>query len=326
MRLSIVIASILSSLLLAPASHADEAKARKPLSSKKMGLTIRVEGEGWGRADREEIETVLYSAADELLDRLPAKLTAPIVVTHVEGNPVTEFGKGPEGEYLVHLSAKDRRWSQFVYQFAHELCHIMSNYEANVSVENTTKYNQWFEETLCETASLYTLKSMAVTWENSAPYPNWKGYAPALSDYAEQFAREEHRHLPSGTTLADWLRENEDKLRNDPYLRDKNEVVANLLLPLFEKNPEEWAALHYLNLDPADARDSLKQYLQHWYGNAPAEHKKFILDILALLGVEGIDLAPIQVAAGEAARAETVAVAVPRAQAGPHGPATEWKK
>ncbi|SMF11479.1 hypothetical protein [Pseudogulbenkiania subflava] len=326
MRLSIVIASILSSLLLSPSTHADEAKERRPLSSKKMGLTIRVEGEDWGRADRAEVEAVLYSAADELLNRFPAKVTAPIVVTHVEGNPVTEFEKGPDGEYLVRLSAKDRRWSQFVYQFAHELCHIMSNYEANVGAENTTKYNQWFEETLCETASLYALKSMAVTWETSAPYPNWRDYAPAMRDYAEQFTREEHRQLPAGTTLAAWLRENEGKLRSDPYLRDKNEVVASLLLPLFEKNPEEWATLHYLNLDSADATDTLKQYLQHWYGNAPAEHKKFIFDVLALLGIEGIDLAPTSVPAGTMVPPKTAAVAVPRSQAGPRGPTTEWKK
>lgn len=320
MRLSIVIASILSSLLLVPASHADEAKARKPLSSKKMGLTIRVEGEDWGRADKTEIEAVLYSAADELLSRLPGKLTTPIVVTHVEGSPVTEFKKGPEGEYLVHLSAKDRRWSQFVYQFAHELCHIMSNYEANVSTENTTKYNQWFEETLCETASLYALKSMAVTWETAAPYPNWHNYAPAMRDYAEQFVREGHRQLPAGTSLAAWLRANESRLRSDPYLRDKNEVVANLLLPLFEKDPENWAALHYLNLDHADATDSLKQYLQHWYGNAPQEHKRFIHDVLALLGVEGFDLAPVSVADSTAMQRVG---AVPGAQAGPHGPASD---
>lgn len=324
MRLSLVIASILSSLLLVPASYADVAKARKTVSSKKMGLSIRVEGEGWGRADKAEIEAVLYSAADELLSRLPGKLTSPIVVTHVEGNPVTEFSKGPNGEYLVHLSARDRRWSQFAYQFAHELCHIMSNYEANVSVGNTTKHNQWFEETLCETASLYTLKSMAVTWETSAPYPNWQNYAPAMRDYAEQFIREGHRQLPPGTSLAAWLRENEDRLRQDPYLRDKNEVIANLLLPLFEIDPERWAALHYLNLDPTDATDSLKQYLQHWYGNAPAEHKKFILDVLALLGVEGVELAPTRVAAGTAVqRAKPVTSAVPGVQAGPLGPTTE---
>lgn len=324
MRLSFVIASILSSLLLAPAAHADVEKARKTVSSKKMGLTIRVEGEGWGRVDKTEIEAVLYSAADELLSRFPGALPSPIVVTHAEGNPVTEFEKGPDGEYQVHLSAKDRRWSQFVYQFAHELCHIMSNYEANVSTENPTKYNQWFEETLCETASLYTLKSMAVTWETAAPYPNWQEYAPAMRDYAEQFVHEGHRQLPPGTSLAAWLRVNEDKLRNNPYLRDKNEVVANLLLPLFEKDPEEWAALHYLNLDPTDATDSLKQYLQHWYGNAPPEHKKFIRDVLALLGVEGFDLAPTHVAAGTATpRSKPVTLAVPGAQAGPLGPATD---
>jgi len=59
--------------------------------------------------------------------------------------------------------------------------------------------------------------------------------------------------------------------------------VANLLLPLFEANPEHWETLSYLNLDPDDARSSLQDYLRNWYDNAPAAHRSFIADVLALL-------------------------------------------
>ena len=66
-------------------------------------------------------------------------------------------------------------------------------------------------------------------------------------------------------------------------MTDKNEVVANLLLPLFQNDPQNWDALTYLNLDPADARSSLEDYLRHWYQNAPLEHKHFIASVLSML-------------------------------------------
>ena len=287
MRLPFVIASIVCSLLFSQSASAEPARKAGKINSKKMGLSIRVEGGGWGSACKEDIESVLYSVADELLTRIPAKLAAPIVVTHTHGNPIALYDKGVNGEYQVQLHARDQRWSQLAYEFAHELCHIMSNYEENVGAD-TVKYNQWFEETLCEAASLYTLRSMAATWESSAGDPRWARLAPALRKFADQLVAEGHRQLPAAAPLAKWLSDNEDRLRNDPYLREKNEVVANLLLPLFEQSPENWDALHYLNLDPNDARNNLEQYLRNWYDNAPPAHRAFIGDVLALLGITDV--------------------------------------
>jgi hypothetical protein len=284
MRLPIIIAAIVCSFVFARPADAHSVKRKKNFSSKQTGLQIRVEGDGWGSATQGEIESVLYSVADELLTHVPQKLSKPIVVTHAADNPIALYEKGRNGEYLVHLSASGHRWAQFAYQFAHELCHIMSNYEENVGAD-TAKYNQWLEEALCETASLYTLRSMATTWEVSASTPERVRYAPSLRDYAQCLIDEGHRQLPPSTALAAWLRENEEQIRKDPYLREKNEVVANLLLPLFEQNPENWDTLRYLNLEPADARNSLKQYLHNWYANAPGEHKIFIANILAILGI-----------------------------------------
>jgi hypothetical protein len=91
-------------------------------------------------------------------------------------------------------------------------------------------------------------------------------------------------------------------MRSDPYQRRSNEVVANLLLPLFEASPENWDALSYLNLDPADARNSLREYLHNWYDNAPPQHKDFVFGVLALLGVETEERATAS--AGEGVRRE----------------------
>ena len=280
MRLPLIMASVLWSVAHADAGQ--DASDKPSVNSRKMGLNIKVEGGGWGAAQPEVIEKVLYSVADELMARLPNKLTTPIVVTHTDRNPVALYDRGPHGEYQVHLHATGQSWHLYVYEFAHELCHILSNYEENVG-EDTTKYNQWFEETLCETASLFTLKSLAETWEKSPASPEMSGQGKNLRRFFEHLLGEGHRQLPAYSPLASWLDDHKDELRKNPYLRDKNEVVANLLLPLFQSNPQNWDALTYLNLDPDDARSSLEDYLRHWYQHAPLEHKHFVASVLAML-------------------------------------------
>jgi hypothetical protein len=286
MRLPLIIASIACSL-----AHAGTKELPKgpPPSSKKMGLHLKVEAGGWGGAPPEAIETVLYSVADELMSRLPQKLTVPIVVSHTDDSPVALYERGPAGEYRVHLHASGENWHLYVYEFAHELCHILSNYEENVGAD-TTKYNQWFEETLCETASLFALKNVAASWEAAPAAKSVKSANAArkLRRFFDHLIAEGHRQLPPHTPLVSWLQENEAKLRNDPYLRQKNEVLANLLLPLFQENPQNWTALNYLNLDPSDARTDLAEYLRHWYENAPSEHKHFVGAVLALLLLEDV--------------------------------------
>lgn len=287
MRLPLIIASI-----LCPLVHANELKSAAPplpSGSKKMGLSLKVQNGGWGKAQPAAIETVLYSVADELMSRLPQKLAVPIVITHTNDAPVALYDRGPGGEYRVQLHATGENWHLYVYEFAHELCHILSNYEENVGPQ-TVKHNQWFEETLCETASLFALRKLAATWESAPPEPKWSEEAKKLRRFFDHLVSEGHRQLPSDTPLSGWLRDNEQRLRDDPYRRNENEVVANLLLPLFQENPQNWAALNYLNLDPSDARNSLGDYLNHWYQNAPPEHKDFVAGILALFQLD--DVAP----------------------------------
>lgn len=295
LALPVAIASVICSLSYADTGYtAPPALTKKgTVDSRKIGLDIRVEGGGWGTARKEAIESVLYAVADELMSHLPQKLSVPIVVTHTDANPIALYQRGGNGEFLIHLHAKGENWHLYVYEFAHELCHVLSNYDENTAEGEAKRYNQWFEETLCETASLFTLKSLAATWRNAPPGSEWARQADKLQRFYELLVNEGHRRLPMHTPLASWLRDNEDGMRSNPYLRDKNELVANLLLPLFDNHPEQWDAIRYLNLDPSDARNSLHDYLQDWYRNAPTEHKSFITSVLDMfhLGEVGPTLA-----------------------------------
>lgn len=259
-------------LVFAAAAFADTQNSRA------LGLQIHVVPEGWG-IEAQAIEPVLYATADELVSMLPSKLAVPIVVSHTRGNPVALYDRGPGGEYLVRLHASGAGWPLYVYEFAHELCHVLSNHDAHAE---TRKHNQWFEETLCETASLYALQAMAQKWELSA-VPERAALAPRLRRFYDALLAERNRELPAGTTLAGWLALHEPQLRGNPYIREKNDLVAKQLLPFFQQDPRRWRALAYLNLHASDASAPLADYLTHWDQHAPDEHRGFIGEVRALV-------------------------------------------
>lgn len=301
MRLPLIIAALACSL-----GHATEAvpPAKDRFNSRMQGLRIEVGQNGWGKVNRADIETLLYAVADELLARMPRRLDATISVSHGDGGPIVLYERGARGEYRVRLHASGDRWHLYAYEFAHELCHILANYERNATGGDTTGYNQWFEETLCETASLYVLQALAQRWQDTPPSPSWGAAAGKFKRFHEHLLSEGHRQLPAHTPLHAWLVDNENALRANPYLRERNEVVANLLLPLFSDNPQNWAALNYLNLSRTDAQSSLQDYLHRWYQRAPLEHRQFIGSVLALFGLEAVSPAGTLAVANAAEPAE----------------------
>jgi hypothetical protein len=203
----------------------------------------------------------------------------PTVVSPPKGTPVALYRRGPDGEDLIRLHASGTSWALYVYEFAHELCHVLSNHDEHAEAR---RHNQWFEETLCETASLYALQAVAQTWQLSAA-PEQATIAPRLRRFYDRLLAERNRELPAGAPLAVWLAEHEGQLRNDPYLREKNDLIAKQLLPFFQQDPRRWRALAYLNLDAGDPVASLADYLAHWNDRAPNEHRGFISDVRTLV-------------------------------------------
>jgi hypothetical protein len=278
--------SLFFAVLIHPtASHAQDFSAVKTKLNKR-GLDIRVGDNGWGNADKEDVERVLYSVAAELEPYFPHGKLPPIKVEHGDDTPIALFEKVSGGQYVILLTAKDRHWSQLAYQFAHELTHVLSNFDNNSLRQSKQQDpNQWFEEALCEAASLFALNQMAATWENAPPYEHWKAYAPALRRYAEEMKRESHRTLPVGMSLANWFSKNENTVRTNPYQRASNEIVATRLLALFEQRPDQWGAISYLNQDRQTNSADIREYLQRWYDGCPDTHKNFVQQVMVELGV-----------------------------------------
>lgn len=246
--------------------------------------TLRIASEGWGRTSMDDLRLVLEAVVAELAPRFPQRQRVAIRVVHGDGGPLAFYDKGAEGEYVVRLSAQHSRWHQFVYQFAHELCHIYSNFDNKPATNGKIEHhsNQWFEESVCETAALFTLRKLAQRWESEPPGPQFAGYGKTLQALADYLINEPHRHLPSSRPLSSWFKANQAHLEESPYLRDKNEVVANMMLPLFEQMPEAMGAIGYMNLHADDADRRFGDYLRTWRDACPENQRGVVQRIIAL--------------------------------------------
>jgi hypothetical protein len=240
-------------------------------------LTLEIRDDAWGGARRQDIGEVLQSAASELWTHVPGRALPVISVGRGHDTPITLFKRGPKGEIQVLLNVEGMRWAQFAFQFAHEFGHILCD---TVEAENP---NLWFEESVCEAASLFALRAMAKTWQTAPPYPNWKDYSGSLADYAKDRSRD--FAIPAGRAFREWFRENEPGLRADPHQRAKNGIVALRLLPLFEKEPRGWASLAALNAVRPQAGATLADYLRSWRDKSAPAHRGFIAEVAAQFDV-----------------------------------------
>jgi hypothetical protein len=241
-------------------------------------MDVQVEPEGW-EAEAAEIQCLLSDVVQQFLRHLAEPPTGRIRVRfrQNETHPMIPFRSSPADDFLILLTVRDRVWDQFAYQFAHEFCHILCDYE-----RPRCSCNHWIQESLCEMASLFALKQMAVSWQAAPPYPNWREHASSLDASADKvITRSEHR-LPDGVALGEWLRVNEPKLRANHYERSLNGSIAVQLLPLFQASPQHWGSIRYM----PDSNETFDKFVAEWSHVCPDEHKAFVLQVADLFGIK----------------------------------------
>jgi hypothetical protein len=250
-------------------------------------LDIQVQARAFGWASTSDITAVLKSAGGELWRYCPAIQLAGIDVYRRTDHPQTDFKRMPDGRIAVGLTAHDTLWAQYSFQFAHEFCHVLANYSETARFARYSPHaNMWLEESLCETASLFTLRAMARSWQAQPPYPAWQSYAPWFTSYVGQRLAPRDNHLQAGTPFPVWFRANEPALRQNSNMRDRNTVVALQLLPLFEADPRGWEALAFLNRGAHAANESLRERLTEWRSRSPNELRPFISRLAAVFAVK----------------------------------------
>lgn len=225
----------------------------------------------------DSVITDFYSNLDlAIISNTPVVVCSDLIRNPPKSNP--EIIK-TNGLTIIFLSTKDLLWSQYSYQFSHELCH----YVINTPFPPANDKFGWWEESLCELASIYTLSKMSITWQTNPPYQNWTDYANALSTYANDIINKPENTLTK--PLSVWLSENLPSLFLDRYKRTENGIVAVHLLPLFTATPDLWKTIQYLNPIHVTADMTFNTYLDEWRKNIPMYlHKHFDQLVNLLVG------------------------------------------
>ena len=228
-------------------------------------MNISVLGNEWGKVSQLEIENLLKEAASHIDKELNTPFTEEIYVKWWDKDyPFVEYQDNPDQPHIIKLTAQDRHWCQYVYQFAHEFCHVLSNYDRLKDCKN-----EWFHEAICELASIFTLRRM--------DRKGWFGEKEGVFQWYERNeVREKKCQEIKGIdetkiNLMDWLSDYEEEMRDISTERNINgdrhkgyraiyALVAYALLPVFEENPNGWNTIR--TLPPSNSR--IEQYLKDW--------------------------------------------------------------
>ena len=240
---------------------------------------IRIQGNDWD-APPEDIKKLLDSTASQILPYFHDRTLKPILVSRRRGSvPITLDDRGPNGEFQVKLNTGSTFWSQYTYQFAHELCHVLA------SVDHPHRgRHQWFEESLCETSSLFTLSKMRESWNRQPPYPNWKTWGNHFDEYLNNLLADRARRLPPDQTMSQWITANLPELEKEDKVTVHSKLAAVYLLAIFQDEPEGWETITWLNTGADEDRLGFEQHLHAWRQRVPARDKDFIGKIQKLFG------------------------------------------
>lgn len=262
---------------LLPASVFTIARAAEPPT--KMP-TYRVDA-GDFEASEADIRAVCDSAGMTLWRQFPDYTLEPFVVTRGRSGPIVLYRRNDRKEIVLKLDTGKTYWSQYAYQFAHEFCHILCGYR------DVDASNKWFEETLCETASLYAMREMARAWKENPPYKHWTDYRDALRNYADDVLRKRAEIAElQRLGLPAFYRMHEAELRKTSTDRELNGTMAVVLLRLFEEEPGRWEAVRWLNAEAAPKDEPFAAYLARWRAAVPERHRDFVDEVRKSFGVE----------------------------------------
>ena len=244
-------------------------------------MSLEIKSNNWGEARINDLQKVLMSAKGILDSVIGYNPDYKIwVYQNLErGVPFTLYERGPNGEYKIELNTTDNKWSQCAYQFSHEYCHVRTNY--NIGLKSC----KWFEESICELASIYTLIKMSDEWSENPLYESWKDYSTSLFHYAEGIINSPENQLQTGENFIDWFESTLPRLYENSCLRDCNAIIAIKLLPLFQETPELWTSMKYWNTWKIDINDDIYISFEKWINILPENNRSSVRRLIEIFGV-----------------------------------------
>ncbi len=232
----------------------------------------------WPETDAPSLYAVLNRTLDDFQVATGATFTRDILAIRQTDNPIALYQEGPNRSAIIGLTAGGNHWSQFIYQFAHELCHVHANFNG----PHCNPSFKWLEETFCEMASWAVLKESARSWASKPPFTNWRAYANAIREYRKTVMQGARACVPL-TDFRPWFFSELPKLSANSCLREPNARVGIELWPIFDDSPAAWAAVALLNTWESRSAIDLPAYLNQWRQHARAREAKIVEGIQRVL-------------------------------------------
>ena len=172
--------------------------------------------------------------------------------------------------YTIYLSAGENYWSKYIYQFAHEYCHFLIDGPLDGKLETTF----WFEESICELASMFFLKKVTERWQSWFPVLipgtplsskddallRLKQFTPSNLSYLDDLLK---KNDPSWEPLYEWIDDNMALLSEPIYHRDMYNQIAARMYELFLDYPDLWRVIPCLQRPSAEEYTGFKSFAKN---------------------------------------------------------------
>lgn len=163
--------------------------------------------------------------------------------------------------HQIYLHCSQNYWCKWMFQFAHEYCHHLI--DVNVELKQGMEGLRWFEETICEMASMYHLGRMIEDWQDSGQYIKTH-FVHSVREYLDDLL------YPTTSTSSDKLLQVGLEEWSKWYIlcytqrsRPSSNAVAVKMLPIFEANPRLWRIiLHFGDMRKWKSLDELFLHLR----------------------------------------------------------------
>lgn len=167
----------------------------------------------------------------------------------------------------IYIPAIDVYWAQIIFQYSHELCHLLI-------AEPIPEQFKWFEESLCDLASIYFLHETAKKWPSF--FPNHLYYQEKILEYISGLSSGESFSLKK---LFDDQSEYSIYLKANRYDRNKNRHIALSLFPIFKNAPQIWKSVPLLCTGAEE--ETFKGFLQRWKNSSGEENIDQIINLFS---------------------------------------------
>jgi hypothetical protein len=179
--------------------------------------------------ESKNIQGIFLFVLEIINDALPVKSTEECIVFN---DPNAECPMLITNETPLKLRINvevESRWNQVIYQISHELMH----YAFRQGRDNRDERLDWFEETICESFSLYIMFISMTDWKLCELSKENRGYFKNIGSYFNKERNKEGDKISRCSTL-ECLREVNDKAGEH---REWRYNIRNQVFELFKKCP-----------------------------------------------------------------------------------------